>query len=101
MITDAHIRLLILKYMTGEMSDGEAAELAAWVSASEENAEAYRREIAALGTQTDVSNDIDRFWNRVRTGNRDKFAGKITLRRLWLFAFAAASCAALAIGITT
>ncbi len=99
MITDAHIRLLILKFMTGELSDAEAAGLAAWVSASEENTEAYRRELAALSTQTDVSKGIDRFWNRVQAGNRDKFAKKRPARRLYLFALAAASCAALVIGV--
>lgn len=101
MITDAHIRLLILKFMTGEISESEAAELAAWVSDSEANAEAYRREVEALGAQTDVSKDIDRFWNRVQTGNRDKFATGRPVRRLYLFALAAASCVALVVGITT
>ncbi len=99
MITDAHIRLLILKFVTEELSEREAAELAAWVSASKENTEAYRRELEALSTQTDVSNDIDRFWNRVQVGNRDKFSKKRPARRLYLFALAAASCAALVIGI--
>ena len=99
MITDTHIRLLILKFMTGELSDAEAAGLAAWVSASKENAEAYRLEVEALSAQTDVSKDIDRFWNRVQAGNRDKFAKKRPARRLYLLAVAAASCAALVIGI--
>lgn len=101
MITDAHFRLLILKYMTGEMSEREAAELAAWVSDSKSNEEAYRWEVELLSTQTDVSKDIDMFWNRVKNGNRDKFSNKMPAKKFYIFALAAASCVVLVVSIAT
>lgn len=99
MINDSFISLLIIKYITGALSDAEAVLLARWVSESSENELAYKEEIASLTSQVSSSSDAAEFWTIFKERNVKEFEGikkRKALRRLGFVATASVAAAVIA-----
>ena len=75
MIKDSYISLLIMKYVTGTLTDVEAVKLARWVSESSENKRLFKEEIQYVSTQGSSSVDAAEFWTMFKNANAKEFEG--------------------------
>lgn len=93
------IKILIGKYVSGTLTDDEAARLAAWVKLSPENAAAFRREVRALEESGTTTSDAVDFWNRVSKSRFGKSRRNISFRGWWKYAGAAAAVTAVVLSL--
>lgn len=101
MIKDSYISLLVMKYVTGTLTNAEAVKLARWVSESSENKRLFKEEIQMVSSQGNSSADAAEFWSVFKDENVKEFEGikkRKTLRR-WGFWAGAASIAAIIISV--
>ena len=101
MIKDSYISLLVMKYVTGTLTNPEAVKLGRWVSESSENKRLFKEEIQMVSSQGNSSADAAEFWSVFKDDNVKEFEGikkRKTLRR-WGFWAGAVSIAAAIISV--
>lgn len=75
MIKDSYVCLLIMKYVTGTLTNAEAVKLAKWVSESSENKKLFKDEIQKVSSLGNSSADAAEFWSVFKERNIKEFEG--------------------------
>jgi len=75
MIKDSYVCLLIMKYVTGTLTNAEAVKLAKWVSVSSENKKLFKDEIQKVSSLGNSSADAAEFWSVFKERNIKEFEG--------------------------
>lgn len=75
MMKDSYINLLIMKYVTGVLTDSEAVRLSKWISESPENAKLFKEEKQTLLSQVNSSAEAAEFWTSFKNRNAREFEG--------------------------
>lgn len=101
MIKDSYISLLVMKYVTGTLTNAEAVKLARWVSESSENKRLFKEEIQMVSSRGNSSADAAEFWSVFKDKNPREFEGikKRKALRRWGFWAGVASIAAAVISV--
>lgn len=101
MIKDSYICLLIMKYVSGTLTNVEAVKLAKWVSESSENKILFKEEIQKVSSRGNSSAHAAEFWSVFKDENKMAFEGieKRKIFRKWGLWVSATSVAAIIISV--